>query len=94
MTLTEILKELQEIKKLLSLQKEILTLEEFCLYTGISKNQAYHLTSAGKVKFYRPFGKKIYFKLSEVVEFLTTHEVFGIGERNRELQKRILNKIL
>ncbi|WP_207512034.1 helix-turn-helix transcriptional regulator [Longitalea luteola] len=65
-----ILQELQEIKQLLALQKRVLNLNEFCTYTGISKAYAYHLTSTGKVKFYRPFGKMIYFDVEDVVEFL------------------------
>lgn len=70
-----ILSLLTEIKKLLSLQKEVLTLEEFCLYAGISKNQAYHLTSSRKIKFYRPFGKLIYFDKNEVIDFLKQNSV-------------------
>lgn len=66
----ELLKELKEIKQLLTLKKEVLTLEEFCAYAGISKHQAYHLTSKGKIKFYRPFGKMIYFDTADVKEFL------------------------
>ena len=72
---TKILQELKEIRRFLFLQKQILTLDEFCLYAGISKHQAYHLTSTGKVKFYRPFGKMIYFNRDEVVEFLQNNPV-------------------
>jgi hypothetical protein len=80
-----IIEELQLIRKLLSLQKQVLNLEEFCLYAGISKNQAYHLTSNKKVKFYRPFGKMIYFDLSEVIEFLEQNHVFTTIEQNRKI---------
>lgn len=66
----DILHELQEIKNLLQLNKKMLTLDEFCSYSGISKNYAYHLTSTGKVKFYRPFGKMIYFDIDDIVFFL------------------------
>jgi excisionase family DNA binding protein len=87
----ELLIQLQEIKQLLLLQKEILTLEEFCQYAGISKNQAYHLTSSGKVKFYRPFGKLIYFDLSEIIDFLKQNPVLDIKERERGIHKSFLN---
>ncbi len=66
----QILRELQEIRRLLSLQKEVLTLEEFCAYAGISKHQAYHLTSRKAVKSYRPFGKMLYFQKDDVIDFL------------------------
>lgn len=70
-----ILMEIRQIKLLLGLKKQVLTLEEFCAYAGISKNYAYRLTSTGKINFYRPFGKKIYFKLDEIIELLTTNVI-------------------
>jgi len=66
---------LNEISQKLSFQKEIFTLEEFCNYSGISKNQAYHLTSSGKVKCYRPFGKMLFFQKDEVVDFLMKNPI-------------------
>jgi excisionase family DNA binding protein len=71
----KILSELREIKQLLSFQKEVLTLDEFCAYAGISKHQAYHLTSTRKIPFSRPFGKMIYLKKEEVIEFLLRNSV-------------------
>lgn len=71
----DLLKELKEIKQLLSLNKKVLTLDEFCLYTGISKSYAYRLTSLNKIKFYRPFGKMIFFDIEEVVDFLKTNTI-------------------
>jgi excisionase family DNA binding protein len=67
---SEILRELMEIKQLLSLQKKMWTVDDFCTYTGISKAYTYHLTATGKVKFYRPFGKMIFFDAEEVIDFL------------------------
>lgn len=78
-----ILEELREIKKALLLNKKVLTLEEFCQYAGISKNYAYQLTSGGKIKFYRPFGKMIYFDLDDVVDFLKRNPV----RDNAEIEK-------
>jgi hypothetical protein len=86
----QILTELQEIKKLLSLTKEVLTLEEFCIYAGISKNQGYHLTSTGKVKFYRPFGKIIYFHKDEVIDFLLQNPI----KQNKQITEKQANNYL
>lgn len=72
----EVIELIKQIRDLLKLNKEVLTLEEFCLYAGISKNQAYHLTSSGKVSFYRPFGKMIYFNKEDMLEFLQQNPVF------------------
>jgi len=67
---TDILMELREIKQLLASQKEMLNMDEFCQYTGISKNYAYHLTATNKIKHYKPCGKMIFFALEDVLEFL------------------------
>lgn len=75
-----ILEELREIKKALLLNKKVLTLEEFCQYAGISKNYAYQLTSGGKIRFYRPFGKMIYFDVDDVVNFLSQNPSKSFSE--------------
>jgi excisionase family DNA binding protein len=69
-----LLMEIRQIKLLLGLKKQVLTLDEFCAYAGISKNYAYQLTASGRITFYRPSGKRIYFKLDDVIEFLTSNE--------------------
>ncbi len=79
---TNILNELRRISLLLGLKKEVLTMEEFCLYAGISKNYVYRLTASGKIKFYRPFGKMIYFRLDEVVDFLSSNEKITLQSRH------------
>jgi excisionase family DNA binding protein len=73
--MNQVIAELKRIQQLLACQKEMLNLEEFCAYTGFSKQHAYHLTSSGKIKFYRPSGKMIYFRLEEVNEFLMQNPV-------------------
>lgn len=82
--------QLKEIKQLLSLHKEVLTLEEFCLYAGISKNQAYHLTSSRIISFYRPFGKMIYFDRNEVLDFLKQNYVVAENENSKKSNKKFI----
>jgi excisionase family DNA binding protein len=88
---SELLKELQEIKVLLALQKQVLTLDEFCVYAGISKSHAYHLTSSRKIKYYRPFGKMIYFDIADVIDFLRQNQVNSEAEVNKNLSNYFLN---
>lgn len=88
---SRILKELQEIKQLLALNKKILTLDEFCIYTGISKSYAYQLTAARKVKFYRPFGKAIFFDIEEVIEFLKQNPALDSKEREAKLNSYLIH---
>ena len=89
----ELLYELREIKHLLSLQKRILNLDEFCSYTGISKSHVYHLTSTGKIKCYRPFGKMIFFDVEEVIEILKQNPIAGERQRATKIEKYLLKQI-
>ncbi len=50
--------------------KEVLTVEEFAAYTGIATNYVYQLTHEKRIPYYKPEGKKIYFKRSEVENWL------------------------
>jgi excisionase family DNA binding protein len=92
--LDQILKELKDIKLILSTQKKVWTLDEFCAYSGISKLYAYHLTSTGKVKFYRPFGKKIFFDADETIEFLKQNPVKGNEGTKSDTDKYFLTKLI
>jgi len=61
---------LERIEKSLLSSKPILNLEEFCEYTGYSKNYAYKMTSRNEIAFYKPKGGNIFFKRAEVDEWL------------------------
>jgi len=63
--------QLAHIQKSLLANKEILTRDEFLVYTGYSDNYAYKLTAGHKIVFYKPNGKHIFFKRLEVDEWLT-----------------------
>ena len=71
----EVIKILNEIKSLQSLQKDVFNMNDFCVYTGFSKEYAYHLTSSRKIDFYRPCGKIIFFRAEDVKEFLLQNPV-------------------
>jgi excisionase family DNA binding protein len=70
----KILKALEELKISNSFNKGVLTLNEACAYTSISKSYMYKLTSLNKVPHYNPFGKKLYFNKDELESWLTTGE--------------------
>lgn len=86
----KIVVQLHEIKLLLQLSKEVLTLNEFCLYSGLSKEQVYKLTSGSKLTFYRPFGKKIYFRKDEVINALLQNPVRGDQSTNEIADRHFL----
>lgn len=85
---------LNELKRLIITQgisqKEVLTLEETAEYLSLSKSAIYKLTSNGSIPFYRPNGKKLYFKRSELDNWIfeskvdTTNEVFNYLSRTNK----------
>ena len=63
-------KEEENGKMLYILQKDTLTLKEACFYLGISVSFMYKLTHGRLITHYVPNGKLIYFKRSELDEWL------------------------
>lgn len=62
---------LERIEKLTLLgAKEALTLDECSIVTGYSKNHLYRLTSQRLIPFYKPMGGTLYFKKSEIEDWL------------------------
>ena len=46
--------------------KNVLTLEDAALLTGLSKSHLYRLTCEHRIPFYKPNGKQIYFDRAEL----------------------------
>jgi len=53
---------LDRLERLLIANKEVLTFEETCDYTGISRSYLYKLTAAGTIPHSKPNGKLIFSK--------------------------------
>ena len=68
--------------------KNILTLEEVAEYTHISKSYVYKLTSKGDIPYYKPNGKQLYFKRTEIDEWLLTNR----NKTNQEIEREIATK--
>jgi excisionase family DNA binding protein len=80
----QLIEKLDELIMLLHMDKTILNADELCLLLGISKTYLYRLTSTGKIKFYRPFGKLMYFDKEEVLKMIKQTPI--------ETQSNILSK--
>lgn len=64
-----------EINTLLA-AKNVLTLEDVVLITGLSKGHIYRLTSTREIPHYKPNGRnKVYFKKSEIEEWLLQNRI-------------------
>lgn len=57
------------------IQKEFLTTKEAATYLGMALSYLYKMTSKKSIPFYTPTGKKIYFKKSELDEWMNNSRV-------------------
>jgi excisionase family DNA binding protein len=72
----QVLKELQELKKLTLLSaKNVLVLSDVEFLTGFSKSHIYKLTCAHQIPHYKPNGKQIYFDRGEIESWLKQNRV-------------------
>lgn len=75
----KIFKEVRElselVKSLFILPKEYLSCQEAADYVGISLSTLYKHTSQHTIPFYRPNGKLIRFKKSELDDWMTKHRI-------------------
>lgn len=84
----ELFKKILEIEVLLkrqyALSKEILTIEEVSEYLNLSKSALYKLTSKKEIPFYNPGGKKIYFKKSDIENWVFNNKSISFDEVENE----------
>ncbi|MFD0792060.1 helix-turn-helix domain-containing protein [Mucilaginibacter litoreus] len=52
--------------------KEMLTIDEAADYMGISKSWLYKMTMSGELPTYRPGGKRIYLKRSDINQWMSS----------------------
>ena len=64
--------------------KNVLTLEDVALLTGLSKSHLYRLTCTPQIAYYRPNGKQIYFDRSEVEAWMKQNRVATIKETEQQ----------
>lgn len=64
---------LNRIEKLLLGAKKVLTFDEACDYTGISRSYMYKLTADNRIPFSKPMGKIIFFNKEKLDKWLLTN---------------------
>lgn len=80
------------MKNLEQQQKEVLSFDEACKYCNISKSKMYKHTSNRNIPHYKPEGKLIYFKKSELDDWLLRNRQSSNEELEREATKHSLKK--
>ena len=85
--------EVKEIKKLLQINnlntKEIFSVDDAIKYLQISKSCLFKMTSNKEIPFYKPGGKKIYFKKSELDEWVFNGKVTSNDELECDVENYI-----
>jgi excisionase family DNA binding protein len=93
---TNILEKLERIEKLLetqqAMQKQVLNLNDACIYLELSQSHLYKLTSNGSIPHYKPNGKKLYFKREELDTWLLRNRSNSIDEIEQEAANYLIKK--
>lgn len=71
----ELMERLERIEKGVMMQKNVLTFEEAVMFTGLAKSYLYKLTAGGKIPYYKPSGKLIYFQREELERWMLRNPV-------------------
>lgn len=90
----EILKRLEIIEKHVLdhnlILKNVLNFNEAAVFLEVSHSHLYKLTSSGKIPFYKPNGKKIYFNRAELEEWLLRNR----NETNAEIEQKAADYLI
>lgn len=72
------------------LQKTVLNFNEACKFIDVSQSHLYKLTSTRQIPHFCPQGKKLYFKRSELDEWLQRNRQSTSSEIEREAMDNML----
>ena len=92
--MNEILKKLDRLEDLTLLSgKNVLTLEDNCLLTGLAKSTVYKMTANRAIPHYHADGgKHLYFKKDEVEDWLTRNRVSSQTEDEQKAVNEYFSK--
>lgn len=91
-----VLLEILELKKLIQeqglLKKEVLNFNEAAQYLELSQSHLYKQTSSGEIPFYKPNGKKIYFKRTELEDWMLRNRNTSTDELTQDVTNSLIKK--
>lgn len=70
MTENQLAEMFENIRSLKAMTKEVMTVNECAQYTGLSVSYLYKLTHRKLIPFFKPMGKRLYFKRTEIDQWL------------------------
>ncbi|ELL8240869.1 TPA: helix-turn-helix domain-containing protein [Aeromonas dhakensis] len=80
MTENQLAEIFENIRSLKAMTKEVMTINECAQYTGLSVSYLYKLTHRKLIPFFKPMGKRVYFKRTEIDQWLLRNKQGGIYE--------------
>ena len=83
---------IEKLENLMYASKNILSFEEGCMFTNLSRSYMYKLTSAGLIPHYKPQGKMIYFEKEALEEWLRQNPVKTQEQIAQEAQKYLFSR--
>lgn len=91
--IAELQKRVTSLESLCFQSKPVLNLEEASIYLGISRSMLYKMTHAGKIDFYKPEGKLIFFEKECLLNWARKNKVKSdeTTQAEAELKLRELN---
>ncbi len=73
--------------------KNMLDISQLCEITGWKRGYVYNLISQGRITHYKPFGKKVYFKRSDLESLMDMTPILSVEDAANNVAKRISKKI-
>lgn len=77
MTENQLAEMFENIRSLKAMTKEVMTINECAQYTGLSVSYLYKLTHRKLIPFFKPMGKRVYFKRTEIDQWLLRNKQGG-----------------
>jgi len=71
----DLLKQINKRLEDISSRKEVMSINDLAAYTGWTTSYLYQLTRKRQIPFYRPSGKTIFFRRSEIEDWIFQHRV-------------------
>lgn len=73
-------------------QKEILSVREALIYLDVSESLLYKLTSGRAITFFKPNGGKLYFKRSDLDDWMTQNESKSVRVLESDVNNHLKRK--
>lgn len=75
------------------LNKVVWNVSDVMKYMGVTKDYVYRLTSNKLIPHYKPMGKKVFFKRTEIEEWLLTNKVNTSDDVESEVEALLYEKL-